>query len=184
MNYSGLLAEGIRHLLTELYHFATLPSFIHEKGESMLNLSKKILVAIDGSPQSDKAAEEAVRLATVSGTRFKSKVYAILVLPSMRPPSFTDFFPTPPATERPDWEEYRKRIFYVVEKAAAEVCVELESLVVYGEPAEEIMHFAEQEGIDVIVIGSSGAGRVKRALMGSVSTKVALQARHSVYIVR
>jgi nucleotide-binding universal stress UspA family protein len=150
----------------------------------MLNLSKKILVAIDGSPQSDKAAEEAVRLATVSGTRFKSKVYAILVLPSMRAPSFTDFFPSPPATERPDWEEKRKRIFYVIEKVAAEADVLLENVVVYGDAAEEIMAFAESNDIDVIVIGSSGSGRVKRTLMGSVSTKVALQASHSVYIVR
>lgn len=40
----------------------------------MLNLSKKILVAIDGSPQSDKAAEEAIRLAAGSGTDRKSVV--------------------------------------------------------------------------------------------------------------
>ncbi|MEJ2698129.1 MAG: universal stress protein [Desulfuromonadales bacterium] len=150
----------------------------------MLNLSKKILVAIDGSPQSDKAAEEAVRLASVSGTRFKSKVYAILVLPSMRTPSFTDFFPSLPATERPDWEEKRKRIFYVVEKAAAEAGAVLENVVVYGDPAEEILSFAEHEEIDVVVIGSSGVGRVKRTFLGSVSTKVAMHARQSVYIVR
>jgi nucleotide-binding universal stress UspA family protein len=150
----------------------------------MLNLSKKILVAIDGSPQSDKAAEEAVRLASASGARFKSKVYAILVLPSMRTPSFTDFFPSLPATERPDWEEKRKRIFFVVEKAAAEAGVVLENVVVYGDPAEEILSYAEQEEIDVLVIGSSGAGRVKRTFLGSVSTKVAMHARQSVYIVR
>ncbi len=150
----------------------------------MLNLSKKILVAIDGSPQSDKAAEEAIRLAGASGTRFKSKVYAILVLPSMRSPSFTDFFPSPPATERPDWEEKRKRIFYVVEKAAAEPASALENVVVYGDPAEEILSFAEREEIDVVVIGSSGVGRVKRTFLGSVSTKVAMHARQSVYIVR
>lgn len=150
----------------------------------MLNLSKKILVAIDGSPQSDKAAEEAVRLAAASGTRFKSKLHAILVLPSMRTPSFTDFFPSPPATERPGWEEKRQRIFYVVEKAATEADIPVQSQVVYGDAAEEILSFAEQEQIDVIVIGSSGAGLVKRTLMGSVSTKVALHARCSVYIVR
>lgn len=150
----------------------------------MLNLSKKILVAIDGSPQSDKAAEEAVRLATASGKRFKSRVFAILVLPGNRAPSFTDFMPSPPPTERPDWEEKRKRIFYVVEKSAAEAEVPLENVVVYGDPAEEIMAFAEQEEISVIVIGSSGAGRVRRTLLGSVSTKVALHARCSVYVVR
>lgn len=150
----------------------------------MLNLSKKILVAIDGSPQSDKAAEEAVRLAGASGNRLKSKLYALMVLPNMRAPSFTDFFPATPVTERPDWEETRKRIFYVVEKCAAEADIPLESLVLYGDAAEEILAFAEREGIDVITIGSSGAGRMKRALLGSVSTKVALHSQQSVYIVR
>lgn len=150
----------------------------------MLTLSKKIMVAIDGSPQSDKAAEEAVRLAAASGKRFKSTVYAVLVLPSMRTPSFTDFFPSLPATERPDWEEKRKRLFYVVEKAAADADVALENVVVYGDAAEEILAHAEEKECDVIVIGSSGKGRMKRTLLGSVSTKVALHARCSVYIVR
>ena len=65
----------------------------------MLTLSKKIMVAIDGSPQSDKAAEEAVRLGSISGSKFKSQVYAVMVLPSMKKQSFTDFFPDKPATE-------------------------------------------------------------------------------------
>jgi nucleotide-binding universal stress UspA family protein len=150
----------------------------------MLTLSKKILVPIDGSPQSDKAAEEAIRLAAASGKRFKSKVYAVMVLPSMRAPSFTDFFPSPPATELPDWEQKRQRLFYVVEKAAGEADVSLESMVVYGDAAEEILSLSEEKECDVIVIGSSGKGRMKRTIMGSVSTKVALHARCSVYVVR
>lgn len=150
----------------------------------MLTLSKKILVAIDGSPQSDKAAEEAIRLAAQSGARLPSQVFAVLVMPSLKPPSFTDFFPTKPPTEEPDWEAKRARLFYVVEKSAAEAGVSLESLIVYGDPAEELIHFAREKGCDVIVIGSSGKGTVKRTLLGSVSTKVALHAQCSVYIVR
>ena len=150
----------------------------------MLTLSKKILVAIDGSPQSDKAAEEAVRLALVSGGKFKSTVYAVMVLPSARAPSFTEFFPSKPPTEEADWEEKRARVFYVVEKSAAEAQVSLESEVIYGDAAEEILNLAEQKECDVIVIGSSGKGVMKRTLLGSVSTKVALHARCSVYIVR
>lgn len=150
----------------------------------MLTLSKKILVAIDGSPQSDKAAEEAVRLAAQSGPKIKSQVFAVLVLPSMKTPSFTDFFPAKPPTEQPDWEEKRDRLFYVVEKVAKETDIELESLVVYGDPAEELIHVASERDCDVIVIGSSGKGRMKRTLLGSVSTKVALHAHCSVYIVR
>jgi nucleotide-binding universal stress UspA family protein len=150
----------------------------------MLTLSKKIMVAIDGSPQSDKAAEEAVRLTAQSGTKLRSQLYAVLVLPSLKPPSFTDFFPAKPPTEEPDWQEKRDRLFYVVEKSAGEAGVALESLILYGDPAEELMHFAKEKGCDVIVIGSSGKGMVKRTVLGSVSTKVALQAQCSVYIVR
>jgi len=150
----------------------------------MLTLSKKILVAIDGSPQSDKAAEEAIRLAAQSGVKLRSHVYAILVLPSLKPSSFTDFFPSKPPTEEPEWQEKRERLFYVVEKSARDADVSVESMVLYGDPAEELIHFAKEKGCDVIVIGSSGKGMVKRTLLGSVSTKVALQAQCSVYIVR
>lgn len=150
----------------------------------MLTLSKKILVAIDGSPQSDKAAEEAVRLAAQSGVRLRSQVFAVLVLPSLKPPSFTDFFPAKPPTEEPDWPAKRDRLFYVVEKSAREADVTLESIILYGDPAEELMHFAKEKLCDVIVIGSSGKGMVKRTVLGSVSSKVALQAQCSVYIVR
>jgi nucleotide-binding universal stress UspA family protein len=150
----------------------------------VLTLSKKILVAIDGSPQSDKAAEEAVRMAAQSGARLPSQLFAVLVLPSLKPPSFTDFLPAKPPTEEPGWAEKRDRLFYVVEKAAAEAGVALESLVIYGDPAEELVHLAREKGCDVIVIGSSGKGMVKRTLLGSVSSKVALHAQCSVYIVR
>jgi nucleotide-binding universal stress UspA family protein len=72
----------------------------------------------------------------------------------------------------------------VVEKVAAEANVQLESLVVYGDPAEELMAMAEEKHCDVIVVGSSGKGRMKRTLLGSVSTKISLHAHCSVYIVR
>lgn len=150
----------------------------------MLKLSKKIIVAIDGSPQSDKAAEEAVRLASISGAKIKSKLYAVMVLPNMKTPSFTDFFPDKPATEMPGWQEKRDRLFYVVEKVAAEAGVDLESMVMYGDPAEELIMLAEEKNCDVIVVGSSGKGRMKRTLLGSVSTKISLHAHCSVYIVR
>jgi nucleotide-binding universal stress UspA family protein len=150
----------------------------------MLNLRKKILVAIDGSPLSDKAAEEAVRMAAGNPSQFKSKIYAVLVLPNVPRNTFTDFVPSRPITESKEWEELRQRIFYVIEKDAAEAGIPLEAKVAYGDPAEELINFATKEEIDVIVIGSTGKGFLKRKLLGSVSDKVARHARCSVYIVR
>ncbi|MDA8413664.1 MAG: universal stress protein [Desulfobacteraceae bacterium] len=150
----------------------------------MLNLRKKILVAIDGSPQSDKAAEEAVRMASSSQSQFKSRVYAMLVLPNAPTSTYTDFVPTAPLTESKKWDDLRQRIFYVIEKCAMENDVPLEMIVEYGEPADKLIEFAKREQVDVIVIGSSGKGFIQRRIKGSVSHRVASDAHCSVYIVR
>jgi len=150
----------------------------------MLNLRKKILVAIDGSPQSDKAAEEAVRLAAGNQSQIRSVVYALLVLPNAPTSTYTDFVPSAPMTETDKWKELRQRIFYVVEKCTAEHNIPLEMVVEYGDPAEKMIAFAKTEEIDVIVIGSSGKGFIKRRIKGSISHTVATSAPCSVYIVR
>jgi len=162
-----------------------LPFFDNEfRRKPMLNLRKKILVAIDGSPLSDKAAEEAVRMAAGNPSQFKSKVYGLLVLPNAPRSTFTDFVPSRPITEQAQWSELKERIFFVVEKIAGELDVPLETAVAYGDPAEELIHFAQKEEIDVIVIGSTGKGFLKRKLLGSVSHKVVKDAKCSVYVVR
>jgi nucleotide-binding universal stress UspA family protein len=151
----------------------------------MLNLSKKIMVAIDGSPASDKAAEEAVRLAAATSVeRFRSTLYAVIVLPSKEAPALTDLSIAPARQRKNDWEERQRRIFYVVDKAAAERNVHLRKEIIYGEVDDALLTFAAEEECDVIVIGSTGKGRVLRALRGSISSKVALSASCSVYIVR
>ena len=160
------------------------PREVNREGFGMLSLRKKILVAIDGSPLSDKAAEEAVRMAAGNPSQFKSKIYAMLVLPNAPRNTFTDFVPAPPITETGKWEQLREKIFYVIEKNTAEAEVPLEIKVAYGDPADELIGFAEKEEIDVIVIGSTGKGFIKRKLLGSVSDKVVRNARCSVYVVR
>ncbi|SHJ31317.1 Nucleotide-binding universal stress protein, UspA family [Malonomonas rubra DSM 5091] len=151
----------------------------------MLNLSKKIIVAIDGSPASDKAAEEAVRLTrATSGERFSSTLYAVIVLPAQDAPALTDLSLAPKRTRGDDWAEKQRRIFYVVDKAAEEAGVNLRKEVIYGEVDEALLKFAEEEECDLIVIGASGRGRLSRMLRSSISTKVALNALCSVYIVR
>jgi len=150
----------------------------------MLSLRKKILVAIDGSPMSDKAAEEAVRLAAGNQGQFKSKVYAMLVLPNAPRTTFTDFVPPRPVTESEQWEEIQSKIFFVVEKNAEEAGIPMEIKVAHGDPAVELLAFSERENIDVIVIGSTGKGFIRRKVLGSVSDKVVRNAKCSVYVVR
>ena len=62
--------------------------------------------------------------------------------------------------------------------------IKVETVVVPGEPAEKIIENAEKRQCDLIVMGRRGVGRVKGALLGSVSQKVLSQSRLPVLIVK
>ncbi len=53
-----------------------------------------------------------------------------------------------------------------------------------GRPYAEIVHLAEELGVGVVVVGSRGEGRVRRALMGSVADWVVRNAHCPVLVVR
>jgi nucleotide-binding universal stress UspA family protein len=53
-----------------------------------------------------------------------------------------------------------------------------------GDPATEIVSYADKNAIDLIVIGSRGLGKVEGMLMGSVSRKVGNQTKADCLIVK
>jgi nucleotide-binding universal stress UspA family protein len=53
-----------------------------------------------------------------------------------------------------------------------------------GDPAEEILRLADENGADLIVVGARGLGTVKRLLLGSVSERVLRDARCPVLVVK
>lgn len=74
-------------------------------------------MAIDGSPQSDKAAEEAVRLAAGNQSQFKSRIYALLVLPNAPTSTYTDFVPAAPMTETKNGMSFENEYFMLSKNA-------------------------------------------------------------------
>lgn len=67
---------------------------------------------------------------------------------------------------------------------AANTNVKAISAVLEGEPEEEIVKYAADFDIDIIVIGSQGSTAVERALMGSVTERVARLADRPVLIIK
>ncbi len=53
-----------------------------------------------------------------------------------------------------------------------------------GNAAAEILHIADEEKVDAIVIGSTGIRSVKEFLLGGVSYKVVHHAKRPVTVVR
>ena len=71
-----------------------------------------------------------------------------------------------------------------VENVGKAANVEVESVILRGITAEEIIGFAEKNDIDLIVIGTHGLTGIKRFLLGSVAEKVVRHATNSVLVVR
>jgi len=53
-----------------------------------------------------------------------------------------------------------------------------------GDPAEEIIHAADDHGCDLIAVGSRGLGDLQRLFLGSVAHQVVAKADQSVLIIR
>lgn len=56
--------------------------------------------------------------------------------------------------------------------SAREGCKDIENYVVRGIPHEEILKFASQKGIDLIIIGTHGRKGLDRVLLGSTAERV------------
>ena len=152
----------------------------------MLGVRRKIMVAVDGSAVSDKAVYEAVWLACSQAGKFKNKLFAVFVKTDLFG-DYDDLFVKGLSAEDDIGERWKKIIdhaFIVVKKLAAEKEVPLETLVIEGAPASSIIHLARKHDIDLLVIGSTGKGAIKRAFLGSVSAKVIERAPCGVYVVR
>lgn len=135
---------------------------------------RRMLVAYDGSPQSEKAVELAFSLAECLDS-------SVLVFAVARPPE--------PATSvelgavlddaREHYEEGFKKI---VEKARGHN-LDVRTDMAVGHPGEQIIHRAEVEGIDLIILGRRGRSMLSRMMLGSVSERVLRYAHCPVMVV-
>ena len=72
----------------------------------------------------------------------------------------------------------------VLSDAAQAVGGKAKTISVQGDPADKILETAENENVDLIVVGNKGMTGAKRFLLGSVPNKVSHHAPCSVMIIR
>lgn len=144
------------------------------------SIFKRIMVATDGSEFVKGAVATAIELARLN----KTKLYAVHVI------SLGFLYESLPTDEELE-QAYQERIMTegkeataYVENAGRAANVEIESVILRGIPAEEIIGFAERNDIDLIVMGTHGRTGIKRFLLGSVAEKVVRHATKSVLVVR
>jgi nucleotide-binding universal stress UspA family protein len=147
----------------------------------------RILLAIDGSEQSEAAVDEIARQHFPAASEVR-------VISVVEPPYFPGTFPGEGITMSlyAEMEKTARELaLAAVEKAAAKLRTDegsrqlkVTTEVPFGSPKGVILEEAEAFGADLIVVGSHGHGMLDRFLLGSVSQAVALHARCSVEIVR
>ena len=127
---------------------------------------KKILVATDGSEHGFKAAGIALELGKISG----GAVTAIYVADTNRTAHLPDDMLL--LSTRELLIKEGKEAIAQVEVMAEEMGVPYGGAVVEGNPSSEIMRFAEEKGMDIIVMGTVGRTGLDKFLLGSVAEKV------------
>jgi len=72
----------------------------------------------------------------------------------------------------------------LLEKASAEIDIEVETDIVTGSPSSAIIDYVGDESIDAVVIGSHGRSGISRILLGSVAETVVRRSPVPVTVVR
>jgi nucleotide-binding universal stress UspA family protein len=135
---------------------------------------RKILVGVDGSPHSQQAISMAVDLAQ----RYGASVCLLHAYPHV-----SDLLGTP------QYEHLLAARTLIgenlLEAARTQVgdVVPIETQLIEGPAAPAILRVAEEEGYDLLVVGSRGRGQVAGLLLGSVSSAIAQRALCPVLIV-
>ena len=135
----------------------------------------KILIGLDGSDDSIKAADDAIAIAKLHG----AKLITVHVIPS--------------STTAPSSPEYSKRSveaaeawFRKIKRNAGDAGVEVETKVISSgySVGQVIVDLAEKESVDLIVVGTRGMTGFKKMLLGSVALEVVTYSDCSVMVVK
>ncbi len=137
---------------------------------------KRILLAVDGSDNSLRAADEAVKVASLSE---ESVIEIIYVVDFEKVKSDVLRSQTKTALDY----SRRKHLIPFEDKIKAEG-IAYEIKIFNGYPGPTIIKYANDEAIDLLVIGSRGLNILQEMVLGSVSQKVVKRADCPVMIVK
>ncbi|GBG57804.1 universal stress protein [Sporomusaceae bacterium FL31] len=142
---------------------------------------KKILVPIDGSKNSFHALSHAVAIARSFDAEISILYISVL---SQQYPFYDQIQGSKiPAKALTDPKKFAEQIIAEALKQVPEG-IRVQTHNEIGEPRIAITEFAEQNGYDIIVIGSRGLGTISGLLLGSVSSYVVRNAKCAVLVAK
>lgn len=128
---------------------------------------EKLLVAIDGSAPSERAADHAIRLSA----KYGMPVHFVTVFPEPLVYGEVEIYMTKDKAKKIQTDRGLEFLRPPLERARA-AGVEPTSEVVFGDIAPTIVETGKAHGCAAIIIGTRGMGAIGNLLMGSVASKV------------
>ncbi|HWQ67345.1 MAG TPA: universal stress protein [Methanospirillum sp.] len=146
---------------------------------------RKVIVAVDGSPESDTAL---LKIITDIVPKECEKYAVYVISPSKYATiegaaGYEGISTLHDIRDRIIAEE-RELVGKRVKEIAQDHGTEIHLLVRLGDPRSEILKAAEEINADLIAVGSTGKGLGQRILLGSVSTYIVTHAKMSTIVVR
>ena len=141
---------------------------------------KRILLGVDGSPESRAAARTAADIARATGSQL-TVAYAVSSLPL--PAGAPEL-----AARANEWAEKEKAAAQAIVKeiaaAVARPGLTIETVVADGAPAITLAELARTGDVDLVVVGHRGRGAIARVLLGSVADRLVQISPKPVLVVR
>jgi len=146
---------------------------------------KKILVPVDGSEHSNKAIDLSVNMTMQND----SALYFLHVARETEIPNAILDYMRSEGIKESAHSVYLQVVENQIITPAKDKAIEkgvkdIKTSVIYGDPAEGIINYATDHGVDMIVLGSRGVDNPKSPMLGSVSCKVSHSADQTCMIVR
>lgn len=138
---------------------------------------QQILIPTDGSDGAKNAVYEGIRLAELTG----ATVHGLYVIDTR------DYNTLPESkwlTLEDELEATGETALEAVRTETDAVGVDVETTIAKGIPHEEILHYADDHNVDLIVMGTHGRTGFNRFLLGSVTEKIIRQTPIPIHIVR
>jgi nucleotide-binding universal stress UspA family protein len=148
---------------------------------------KRIVLAVDGSPPSERAVSVCADLAASLGAEvavIHVNIDPVMIMPPVAP---TEAMIAPPVLTDQALREADAAGQAILARALDALrtrSVKATARQARGPVGQRVVEAANELSADLIVLGSHGHGRLEELLLGSVSDAVARHARCSVLIVR
>lgn len=137
---------------------------------------KHILLAADGSIHSLRAAQKAIELAKLNKDVKVDVVYVVDGKTAKKDVLHN--------WDKMGIKEKREKLLESTINMAKNASINYEIKILRGEPAPKIVQYAQENNVDIIVIGSRGLNVLQEMVLGSVSHKVAKRATCPIMIVK